>query len=79
MRSDPIDWETPFKIYEFLKRHEKVIFFKNPEKILIKAIELNPKSKKLYEILIKEYKNRGMEEKAKEIENFIQRIFKINS
>lgn len=78
-KSNPIDWELPFKKYEFFKRHKKTICNENAderaESFLLKAIKLNPKDRKLYEILLNDYKSRGMEKRAEETKNKIDSIF----
>jgi hypothetical protein len=78
-KSNPLDWELPFNKYKFFKRHKKTIKNENAgetaESFLLKAIELNPKNRMLHETLLKDYKERGMEEKAKEIEHKIDSIF----
>ena len=78
-KSNPIDWELPFKKYEFFKRHKKTICNENAEEtaesFLLKAIKLNPKERKLYEILLKDYESRGMEKRAEETRNKIDSIF----
>jgi len=77
--SNPIDWELPFKKYEFFKRHKKTIRNENAEEtaesFLLEAIKLNPKDRKLYEILLNNYKERGMEKKTEETERKIDSIF----
>jgi O-antigen ligase len=75
MDSDPTNWEFPFKIYEFFERHKGVVLYNNPEKFLLKAIELNPTSRKLYELLIRDYREKGMEKEALEVELEMKRIF----
>jgi len=79
MESNPIDWEMPFKIYEFFKRHKKSIHNKDAadtaESFLLKAIELNPKDRDLYEILRKDYRERGMHKEADKIDRQINSIF----
>jgi len=79
MESNPIDWKIPFKVYEFFKRHKKSIYNKDAadtaESFLLKAIELNPKNRKLYEILMRDYRDRGMEKEADKIERQINSIF----
>ncbi|MBN1694215.1 O-antigen ligase family protein [candidate division WOR-3 bacterium] len=79
MESNPIDWELPFKKYEFFKRYKQNIYNKDAaetaESFLLEAIELNPKNRILYETLMRDYKERGMEEKAKEVEHKTDSIF----
>ncbi len=75
MYSNPIDWETPFKIDQFLKRHKKVVAYDKPDEFLLKAIELNPKERKLYEILMRDYRVMGIERKAREVELKIDSLF----
>jgi O-antigen ligase len=79
MESNPIDWELPFKIYEFFKRHKVRIYNKDidskAESFLLKAIELNPKKRMLYETLMRDYKERDMEKEAGEVEIQIKKIF----
>jgi O-antigen ligase len=83
MESNPIDWELPFKKYEFFKRHKKRIKNEdadsNAELLLLQAIELNPKERKLYEILKKDYRERGMEKEAEEVENEMKKIFNMKN
>jgi len=77
--SNPIDWELPFRKYEFFKRHKKNIYNEDAaetaESFLLEAIELNPKDRNLYEILRKDYRERGMEEEAGEVELQIKQTF----
>jgi O-antigen ligase len=73
--SNPIDWENPFKIYEFFKRHKETILNDSSETFLLKTIELNPKNEKLYELLIKDYKEKSMEKEASEVELKMKKIF----
>jgi len=77
--SNPIDWELSFKKYEFFKRHKKNIDNKNAdetaESFLLEAIELNPKNRILYETLLKDYQERGMEKEAEETKRKIDSIF----
>jgi O-antigen ligase len=79
MESNTIDWELPFKKYEFFKRHKKTIKNEDAdykaEVFLLQAIKLNPKKRMLYETLMKDYMERGMEEEAEEIEHKIDSIF----
>ena len=78
-RNNPIDWELPFKKYEFFKRHRKTICNENADEtaelFLLEAIELNPKSRKLYEILLSDYKSRNMGKQADETRRKIDSIF----
>jgi O-antigen ligase len=82
MKSNPIDWELPFKKYEFFKRYKKNIRNEDAnstaESFLLEAIELNPKNRMLYETLMKDYKERGMTKEAKEIKHKIDSIFLSN-
>ncbi len=79
MESNPIDWKLPFKKYEFFKRHKKNIdnedAAETAESFLLKAIELNPRDRNLYEILRRDYRERGMEEEAGEVELQIKQTF----
>ncbi len=59
MESDPLDWKIPVETYKFLMRNKKNVGVKDPAKFLEKAIELNPKERKLYEMLIDEYQKEG--------------------
>jgi hypothetical protein len=72
----------PFKKYELFKRHKKTIKNEDAdykaELFLLEAIKLNPKNRMLYETLIKDYRERGMEKEAEEIEHKIDRIFHPN-
>jgi len=78
-QSNPIDWSLPFKKYEFFKRHKKNIGNENAdetaESFLLEAIELNPKNRILYETLLKDYQERGMEKEAEETKRKIDSIF----
>ena len=79
--SNPIDWKLPFRKYEFFKRHKKNIYNYNDyaantaASFLLEAIELNPKDKRLYEILKEDYIERGMEKEAEEVDRKIDSIF----
>ncbi len=79
MESNPIDWELPFKKYEFFKRHKKNIKNEDAdataEAFLLKAIELNPTNRKLYELLIRDYREKNMEKEAGEVEIKMKKIF----
>jgi O-antigen ligase len=78
-KSNPIDWEGHFKKYKFFKRHKKTIQNEDAnetaELFLLKAIELNPKNKMLYETLREDYKERGMKKELKKIQQKIDSIF----
>lgn len=79
IESNPIDWELPFKKYEFFKRHKKNIYNKDAAEIassfLLKAIELNPTNRMLYEKLKDDYVERGMEKEAEKVKRKIDSIF----
>jgi O-antigen ligase len=83
MKSNPIDWELPFKKYEFFQRHKKRIINEDAghkaELFLLQAIKLNPKNRMLYEKLIKDYKERGMEKEAGDVEKEIDKIFSMKN
>lgn len=82
MESNPIDWELPFKKYEFFKRHKERIYNKDAaetaELFLLEAIELNPTNRMLYEHLMKDYRDRGMEKEAEKVKREIDSIFLSN-
>ena len=67
MDSDPLDWKIPLETYKFLMRNKKNAGVKDPARFLEKAIELNPKEKKLYETLIREYQSSGREEELRRV------------
>lgn len=79
MESNPIDWELAFKKYEFFKRHKERIYNKDAaetaELFLLEAIELNPTNRMLYEKLVEDYRERGMEKEAEKVERKIDSIF----
>jgi len=78
-QSNPIDWSLPFKKYKFFKRYKKTICNENAEEtadsFLLEAIELNPKNIMLYETLLKDYQERGMEKEVEETKRKIDSIF----
>ncbi len=82
MESNPIDWELALNKYEFFKRYKKNIYNKDAaetaESFLLEAIELNPTNRMLYEKLMKDYKERGMEKEAGQVERKIDSIFNAN-
>lgn len=79
MESNPIDWELAFKKYEFFKRHKKRIYNKDAaetaELFLLEAIGLHPTNRTLYEKLMRDYRERGMEKEAEEVKRKIDSIF----
>ncbi|MEJ2568636.1 MAG: hypothetical protein P8Z50_07180 [candidate division WOR-3 bacterium] len=79
MESNPIDWELPFKKYEFFKRHKKTIKNEDAEYkaelFLLQAIKLNPTNRMLYETLMRDYRERGMEKEAAYVKHKIDSIF----
>lgn len=79
MESNPLDWELAFKKYEFYKRHKKNICnidaAETAESFILEAIELYPTNRMLYEKLLKDYEERGMEKEAEKVERKIDSIF----
>jgi len=75
MKSDPLDWNIPFKTYEFLIRNKKNAGVENPSIYLEKAITLNTKERMLYEMLIKEYQRSGKLDEASRVYLEMQKTF----
>ena len=82
MESNPMDWELPFKKYEFYKRHKKRIKNEDAayktELFLLQALNLYPTNRMLYDTLLRNYRERGMQKEAEKIENKIDSIFHPN-
>jgi len=76
MKNDPLDWKIPVKTYGFLMRNGKNAGVKDPAKLLERAIELNPKNKELYLMLIEEYQKAGRIEEINMIRYKMYSIFK---
>lgn len=78
-KNNPIDWQLPFNKYKFFKRHKKSIHNENAdetaESFLLEAINLNPKDRKLYEILLNDYKAKGQKKRAEETKRRIDSLF----